>query len=166
MTPKGLGRLKLDEACRLASYADPNSPLARAMRLPASQRPQGWAALSGAPWTCGYGCTGEGIGPTTVWDQARADHELLTRVAKIEAQLARDLPWFAKLDPVRRDVLTNIAFNVGVTAEESWKTTLYHVAAGSWDAAAYDLAHEGKWNRDVGARADRLAAAMRTGVWP
>ena len=84
MTPAGLQGLRDDEGLRLSSYADPGSPLAKAMLLPASARPPGWPKLSGDPWGIGYGCTGPDIGPCTVWSKAKAEQELETRVASIE----------------------------------------------------------------------------------
>lgn len=152
MTPEGLTRLKLDEGYARAlpngnceAYPDPKS--------------------GGDPWTIGYGCTGANIRQGTVWTQATATYQLSLRTGALEAQLARDEPWFGRLDPVRRDVLVNIAYNVGLYAVEHWPTTLSHFAAGNWLAAAHDLRNEGQWNRDVGARAERLAVATETGKW-
>ena len=166
MTPAGLLEMQLDEGCKLRAYPDPNSPLARVLRVPLAKRPKGWAALSGAPWTIGCGATGLGITPTTIWTQQQADADLAARVSLLEMQLTRTFKWFLYLTPVRRDVLVNIAYNVGFAALTTWTNTLSHIAAGAYDAAADDLLHEGKWNRDVGQRAVRLAAAMRTSTWP
>ena len=146
MTPEGLTRLKRDEGFRARAYPDPKS--------------------GGDPWTIGYGCTGPGIARGVVWTEAEADAAIRARVAALEASLAHDLPWFAALPPVRADVLVNIAYNVGLKALEHWPATLSHFAAGDWPAAAHDLRHEGQWNRDVGARAERLAVAIETGRWP
>jgi lysozyme len=146
MTPAGLERLKQDEGCRLQAYPDPLS--------------------GGKPYTIGYGCTGAGIGPGVVWTQTQADTELTGRVGSTEAALKSVLPsWFASLDPVRRDVLVNIAFNIGVTGLTHWPVTLADVGKGSYAAAADEIAGNTVWKKQVGARADRCAAAMRTGNW-
>ena len=145
MTPEGLARLKLDEGFRPNAYPDPKS--------------------GGDPWTVGYGATGPGITKGVVWTEAQADADIRKRVAALESRLAHDLPWFASLHPVRADVLVNVAYNVGLYAVEHWPTTLSHFAAGNWSAAAHDLRNEGQWNRDVGARAERLAVATETGRW-
>jgi lysozyme len=146
MTPAGLARLKLDEGCKLVAYPDPDS--------------------GGDPWTIGYGQTGAGIGPGVRWSQAQAEAALAGMVAQVEQALWRDLAWGAPLDPVRQDVLVNIAYNVGVEGLEHWPNTLAHVEYGEYDLAANDLLTEGKWNRDVGDRAVRLSAAMKSGEWP
>lgn len=142
MTPKGLARLKLDEGLRLTAYRD-----------------------TVGVWTIGYGCTGKGIGPGVAWSQDHAEVEFGQRVKAFEAALADDLPWFAALDPVRRDVLTNIAFNVGIEALEHWRTTLGHIRDGLYQSAARDLRTEGRWDEQVGDRAERLAHAMEAGEW-
>jgi lysozyme len=146
MTPAGLKRLMLDEGCVLHAYPDPLS--------------------GGEPYTIGYGCTGAGIGPGLTWTQSQADAELLTRVGQTEAALGRDLPqWFASLDPVRREVLTNIAFNIGVSGLTRWPVTLAAVGVGHYALAADDISGNTVWKSQVGARAERCATAMRTGTW-
>src|SRR5699024_6185007 len=54
---------KVSEGCVLESYADPEPDETR--------------------WTIGYGATGEGIGPETVWTQAQADADLARRLKKL-----------------------------------------------------------------------------------
>jgi lysozyme len=146
MTPAGLERLKLDEGCELQAYPDP---------------------LSGSePYTIGYGCTGADIGPGLVWTQAQANAALLTRVAQVESALTASLaPWFAVLQPVRQDVLTNIAYNIGVAGLLQWPETLAAAARGNYTEAAQDIAGNTLWVSQVGARAQRCANAMRTGSW-
>lgn len=153
MTPAGLARLKADEGCKLSSYPDPLSPLAKTGKG------------SGAPWTIGYGATGDGIGPGTVWSKLKADADIEARVAAIEKDLKARLPWFALMPAVRRDVLVNIGYNVGVPSLMSWKTTIGYFAASAWQHAADCLRNEGAWNRQVGLRAERLAVATETGSW-
>ncbi len=110
MTPAGLERLKLDEGCDLHAYPDP---------------------LSGAePFTIGYGCTGDEIVSGLVWMQAQADAELSLRVMQTQTALeSRLAPWFVSLTPVRQDVLTNIAFNIGIEGLLQWPQTLAAVSA-------------------------------------
>lgn len=49
----GIALIKIYEECRLTAYPDPKT--------------------GGDPWTCGWGTTGHGIGPGTVWTQQQAD---------------------------------------------------------------------------------------------
>lgn len=165
MTPSGLARLKADEGFKLKAYPDPSSPLAKQMALPTAKRASGWEGLSPEPWTCGYGCTGQGIDGTTVWTALQADAALNDRVAQVEADLSRRLPWFAALDPVRRDVLVNIAFNIGAGGLMKWPKTLGDVKAGNYAKAADEIRQNALWRSQVHDRSLRCAAAMETGAW-
>jgi lysozyme len=165
MTPSGLARLKSDEGCRLAAYPDPSSPRGKQLALPASKRTPGWEVMSAEPWTCGYGCTGQGIDGGTVWTVAEAEAALERRVASVEADLARRIPWFTTLDPVRQDVLVNIAFNIGAGGLMKWPKTLGDVKAGNYAKAADEIRQNVLWHSQVHDRSLRCAAAMQAGVW-
>ncbi|MDB5441321.1 MAG: lysozyme [Caulobacteraceae bacterium] len=147
MTPAGLAQLKADEGLRLCAYPDP---------------------LTGAaPWTVGYGCTGmddEGraIAPGTVWTRQQAEVELAQRLARCEADLDAALPWTAALTASRRDVLINMAFNLGLNGLLGFGNTLAAIRAGRFGEAA-DRLLRSLWARQVGDRARRLAETMRTG---
>ncbi|WLE58401.1 lysozyme [Burkholderia plantarii] len=71
------------ESCYLTAYPDPASPLGKALQargiwyrtlagapIPADPVLR---ALSGAPWTCGWGSTGPDVREGTTWTQATAD---------------------------------------------------------------------------------------------
>lgn len=141
MTPEGLARLRLDEGLRLVAYRD-----------------------TGGVCTIGYGHTGPEVTDGLTINSAQAEAYLAKDVARTEAGLSR-LAWFSQLDPVRRDILTNIAFNVGVSELLHWPKTLGHFAAHNWPAAANDLLNEGKWDDDVGDRAIRLSNVTAAGTW-
>ena len=81
-----------------------------------------------------------------------------------------NLPFFIELDPVRKAVLVELAFNMGIGNATrgllSFKNTLRAVSEGRYGDAA-DGMLKSKWARQVkGARAGRLAGMMRTGEWP
>ncbi|MCA8198361.1 lysozyme family protein [Burkholderia vietnamiensis] len=83
-------------------------------------------------------------------------------IAETEAWLDRNLPWWRTLDPVRQRVMMNMAFNM----QDRFLTfvnTLAAIKRGDYTAAA-DGMLASKWANQVGARAQRLAAMMRTGV--
>jgi lysozyme len=80
-------------------------------------------------------------------------------------QLDINLAWWRNLDEVRQRVLANMAFNMGIATLLTFKNTLAAVEAGSWEAAA-DGMKASHWAAQVGPRADRLIAMMRTGVAP
>lgn len=75
-------------------------------------------------------------------------------------------PWWRKLDPVRRRVMLNMCFNMGwgdgSHGLSAFKNTLAAIQGARWDEAAMGMLNSA-WARQVGARAQRLAAMMRVG---
>lgn len=80
-------------------------------------------------------------------------------------ELFKRIPWALSLDEVRRAVLTDMAFNLGVAGLMGFKNTLAAVKDKRWDDAAKEMLNS-KWASQVGPRALRLAEMMRTGRWP
>lgn len=136
--PELIAQLKIDEGCRLTAYKD-----------------------TVGVWTVGYGHAH--VAPGTVWTQAKAEAVLISDVTEHNALLAEKLPWIATLDPVRRRVLQNMAFNLGIAGLLGFKNTLEYVRTGQYDDAARNMLAS-KWARQVGDRAVRLAKQMRTGA--
>jgi lysozyme len=143
MSPFLIADLKRDEGCRLRAYPDPLS--------------------GGEPWTIGYGCTGAGIGQNTVWTQGQADTEVGERAGVLDGKLASTLAWYGALAPLRQDVLVNMAFNLGLVGLLAFHNTLSAIEAGRWADAAAGMLHSA-WAHQVGARAQRLARQMASGV--
>ena len=132
--------LKRDEGCRLTAYKD-----------------------TVGVWTVGYGHAH--VAPGTVWTQAQADDTLAADIAIAVHDLDFRLPWWRKLDDVRQDVLAELAFNIGVEGLLGFHNTLALVEAGNYAAASGGLLAS-RWAKQVGARATRLAAMMKSGARP
>ncbi|ABN85615.1 peptidase [Burkholderia pseudomallei] len=109
------------ESCYLTAYPDPASPLGKALQarglwykvLGGAPIPSDPAlrALSGAPWTCGWGSTGPDVREGTVWTQATADarHDAnLRAAAALIDQAAR-----VQLSAQQKAAMTSIVNNVG-----------------------------------------------------
>ncbi|WP_176077513.1 lysozyme [Burkholderia dolosa] len=109
------------ESCYLTAYPDPASPLGKALQtrgiwykvLGGAPIPNDPAlrALSGAPWTCGWGSTGPDVREGTVWTQATADarHD-----ANLRASAALvDKAVRVQLSPQQKAALVSIVNNVG-----------------------------------------------------
>lgn len=116
-------------------------------------------------YTCTAGKTSIGVG-RNLEDRGISKTEAMLMLAHdIDdacADLDRSLPWWQTLDPVRRRVLVNMAFNLGIVKLLGFKNTLAAMKAGDYAKAA-DGMRQSLWARQVGARADRLAAMMETG---
>lgn len=112
-------------------------------------------------WTAGVG--------RNLSDRAFSEDEialmLKNDIALVEADLDRDLPWWRSMTDARQNVLANMCFNLGINRLLGFKNTLAFMEAKRYDAAAKGML-DSKWARQVGQRANRLAAIMRTGEFP
>ena len=161
-------QLQSDEGLRLEAYPDPLSELGKRLDDNAERAREGLPALpadglDGAPWTVGYGCTGEDIGPDTVWTEAQAVMALQARCEGICNQFDTSIPWWRDLGPIRAAVLINMAYQMGVQGLLGFPLTLaamqdwqFHLAAGRMLMSA--------WSHQTPERAQRLAAQVSTGA--
>jgi len=91
-------------------------------------------------------------------------------IAEHLALLDKYLSWWRQLDETRQRVIANMAFNMGIgpSAEHptgkllTFKNTLAAMERGDFAAAADGMSNSA-WARQVGVRAARLVAMMRTG---
>ena len=130
MGPQGLALIRQFEGCArlrpdgmVEAYPDPGT--------------------GGEPWTIGWGATGSGIGPGTVWTQQRCDARLESDVARH----ARDVAFAlgdAPTSQAQFDALVSFHYNTGAIARS---TLLRRHLAGDYRAAAEEFA---RWNRAGG----------------
>ena len=78
--------------------------------------------------------------------------------------LTKALPWFDRLDEVRRGALINMAFQLGTAGLLEFSYTLGLVRDGKYAEAAEQML-KSKWATQTPARAKRLAEQMKTGEW-
>jgi len=83
-------------------------------------------------------------------------------VADAEKDARRLLPEFDALSDARKAVVINMAFNLGYNRLADFHRTLSFIREGMYDDAARSML-DSKWAKQVGARALRLADAMRKG---
>jgi lysozyme len=95
-------------------------------------------------WTVGYGATGRGIGPGTVWTEEQAEQNLRERFVKIGAQL--DALVKVALTARQKAALALLFDNIGIGAF-SKSTLLRLLNAGNYKVAA---AQFDRWNRGGG----------------
>jgi lysozyme len=87
---------------------------------------------------------------------------LANDIAIAEHELDRALPWWRSMTEARQQALCNMCFNLGIDRLLGFKKALMFLQAGRWDAAATEFL-DSKWAKQVGARADRIADAIRKG---
>lgn len=135
--------IKHDEGLRLEAYPDPVS--------------------HGEPWTIGYGSAGPEVHQGLVWTQEQAESALASDIARAERALDSNMPWWRSMCDVRQDVMVNLCFNMGAGRLSGFHQALAAMQAHDYEAAADQLL-DSVWARQVGHRAIRLAAQMRTGT--
>lgn len=97
----------------------------------------------GEPWTIGWGATGPGIGPGTVWTQQQCDARLESDVARHARDVVIALG-DAPTTQTQFDALVSFHYNTGAIARS---TLLRRHLAGDYRAAAEEFA---RWNRAGG----------------
>ncbi|MEQ1497802.1 MAG: lysozyme [Novosphingobium sp.] len=123
--PDGLALIKHFEGCarmrrdgRFEAYPDPGT--------------------GGDPWTIGWGATGKGIGPGTIWTQAECDARLERDLIRFARDVTRALGG-AATTPQQFDALVSFHYNTGAIAKAT--LTKLH-KAGQFSRAAQEF---GKW---------------------
>lgn len=97
----------------------------------------------GAPWTIGWGATGKGIGPGTVWTKAQCDARLLEDVARHARDVDRAIGPAATTQP-QFDALVSFHYNTGAIGRAT--LTKRHIAGDHADA----VRQFARWNRAGG----------------
>ena len=85
-------------------------------------------------------------------------------IAKVRREVNRAFPRFAQLNPVRKNVVLNMVFNIGLPRFRQFKKTIAAIKAKDWEEAASQML-DSRWARQVGRRARELAAMMKTGKY-
>jgi lysozyme len=86
------------------------------------------------------------------------------RLRLVNESLESRIPWLCKLDPARRGVLVNMAFQMGIDGLLGFKNTLAMIEKGDYQGAAKGMLNS-LWARQTPARANRLSVQMKSGEW-
>ena len=85
-------------------------------------------------------------------------------IAKVRREVKRTFPWFARLNPVRQNVVLNMVFDLGLPRFRQFKKAIAAIRAKRWDEAVKQML-DSRWARQVGRRARELAAMMKSGKY-
>jgi lysozyme len=119
-----LALVKPSEGLCLRAYPDPASPLSRALSARGILRaykagtasiPDDLRALSGAPWTIGYGET-EGVTEDMVWTPEQAELRLIARLTAFASGVLKRCPQLAHEPDSRFAACISFAYNIGLGA--------------------------------------------------
>jgi len=86
------------------------------------------------------------------------------RLRILTEDLDKRIPWICKLDPARRGVLVNMAFQMGINGLLKFHNTLNTVEKGNYRLASEQML-QSLWATQTPARAQRLSNQMATGEW-
>lgn len=78
--------------------------------------------------------------------------------------LQRALPWTQGFDEVRQAALVNMTFNMGIGRLLGFTKFIAALRVEDWKTARNEML-DSQWAKQVGARAQRLAIQIDTGVW-
>lgn len=116
-------------------------------------------------WTIGYGFT-RGITATSPSMSREQAEDVLREEVAIAIDDARAVcSCFDSLDPVRKVVVANMAYNMGRNTLSQFKNTLRHICSGRYSEASLHML-QSLWARQVKGRARELAKMMATGKYP
>ena len=116
------------------------------------------------PYYCTEGYLTIGIGrnlDTRGLSEAEALFLLANDIASIEASL-QVYSWYRHLDPIRKKVIVDMVFNLGLEGFLLFKKTIEHLENKDYRAASKEML-DSKWAEQVGQRAIRLSRMMATG---
>jgi lysozyme len=104
------------------------------------------------------------------FNEDEIDLMLTNDIKEHSAELLKFQPWVAQLDDVRRAVMFDMTFNLGVEPFDhdgfkDWPMFIGQVQRGEYAAAAVNM-RATAWAQQVGSRAQRLSKMMETGIWP
>jgi lysozyme len=107
--------------------------------------------------TIGYGHNLDAEGLCEAALQAQLEHD----VGRALHDLDTMIPWWQFSHPKAKEVLINLGFNLGVVKLLNFKHTLDLIKSRNYVAAA-DALLDSLYARQVGTRAERLAALLRS----
>ena len=109
-------------------------------------------------WTIGVGRNLDDVGLS----MDEVEYILMNDIRRATAE-AKKYAWYDGLDRVRKDVVICMIFNLGPAGFATFKNTIADIAAKNYESAASRML-QSKWSSQVGNRAYRLAAMMRSGA--
>lgn len=142
--------------------ATPNSPVNLQRMQDQLIRHEG---LRLKPYHCSVGKLTIGVG-RNLDDMGITEDEAMTmldndinRVVKV---LLQHITTFDQLNEIRKRVLVDMGFNLGITRLMRFRRMLAALEIGDYDKAANEML-DSQWAKQVGVRASRLSRMMKTG---
>jgi GH24 family phage-related lysozyme (muramidase) len=144
------------EGCNLRAYPDSSSDLYKALslhnmlqkymsgKLLWKDLPDHFKALSGAPFTCGWGET-KGVNKDTLWTQEEADKRLDVRVREFMQGVIKIAPVIANKSSEKIAAITSLVYNIGLENFRTSTRVTGNILKGDDKAVAAGIL---LWNKD------------------
>lgn len=119
-------------------------------------------------YTCPSGYPTIGVGRNLIGtgiSREESRYLLDNDIRRCIGEAVSNFPWFESLDEVRQRAVIDLVFNIGIGKLKTFTTALSCFARKDYVAAA-DALTKSKWYGQVGRRAKRIVAMVRTGVDP
>ncbi len=115
-------------------------------------------SCSAGKLTIGFGRNLEDKGITEVEAHNLLDNDIDSLVS----QLIKTYPWFRELNDVRKAVVIDMAFNLGLAGFSAFKKTIAYLTQHDYSNASREMLNS-KWAMQVGYRANELSKLMENG---
>ncbi len=123
--------------------------------------------LKNKPYRCTAGRLTIGVGRNLEDNGIRkveAYFMLDNDIDEIRDSLEKKYNWFERLNAVRKAVVIDMAFNLGISRFGAFKKTIALIESGDFEEASKEMLRS-KWAVQVGYRAKELSEMMRSGEY-
>lgn len=93
------------------------------------------------------------------------DYLLGNDIQRVVMELQANVESYDSLSPVRKAVLVDMCFNLGISRFLQFKNFLAAVNSGDYERASAEML-DSRWANQVGRRATRLSEMMTSNQWP
>lgn len=100
----------------------------------------------GSPWTIGWGTTGRGVGPDTVWSVEQAQQALDEEMTFAASKAVQLSPRLMHTEDRRLAAIISFIYNCGA-GNYRISTLKKRIDAGDWEGAKEEIV---KWNKAAG----------------
>jgi len=107
--------------------------------------------------TIGIGRNLDDVGLSKAEAYYLAQNDIRRRINRLEK-----FEWYRNLDEIRKKVIIDMAFNLGMGGLLSFKNMIKAIKLNDFPTAAAEMLNS-KWANQVGVRAKRLSKMMKTG---
>lgn len=114
--------------------------------------------------TTGHLTIGYGFNLDAGIEEDIAEYLLVKQVSKVQLACLQEFDWYRALSEPRRDVITNMVFNLGMGGFKGFKKMIAAIERGDTENVVNEML-DSKWAHQVRERAWELADQWRDADW-